>query len=140
MCRLWQILRSSAYFMYLLTLIILFTNIFVSLYSNSFSFQNTSPLIARNNRFQKSSKLDQILYLVFLWKILYENRPILSQVRCNLNNLVINYKTWNRYSETFNYKNLNSCNSHSIIIKMVSRIVFVCSINTFDKKMSSNTL
>lgn len=119
--------------------IILFTNIFVSLYSNSSSFQNTSPSIARNNRFQKSSKLDQSVSRI-LMKILYENHPILSQVRCNLNNLVINYKTWNRYSETFNYKNLNSCNFHSIIIKMVSRIVFVCSINTFDKKMSSNTL
>lgn len=119
--------------------IISFTNIFVSLYSNFSSFQNTSPSIARNNRFQKSSKLDQSVSRI-LMKILYENHPILSQVRCNLNNLVINYKTWNRYSETFNYKNLNSCNSHSIIIKMVSRIVFVCSINTFDKKMSSNTL
>lgn len=119
--------------------IILFTNIFVSLYSNFSSFQNTSPSIARNNRFQKSSKLDQSVSRI-LMKILYENHPILSQVRCTLNNLVINYKTWNRYSETFNYKNLNSYNSHSIIIKMVSRIVFVCSINTFDKKMSSNTL
>lgn len=119
--------------------IILFTNIFVSLYSNFSSFQNTSPSIARNNRFQKSSKLDQSVSRI-LMKILYENHPILSQARCNLNNLVINYKTWNRYSETFNYKNLNSCNSHSIITKMVSRIVFVCSINTFDKKMSSNTL
>lgn len=48
-------------------------------------------------------------------KILYENRPILSQVRCNLNNLVINYKTWNRYSETFNYKNLNSSNYKNLI-------------------------
>lgn len=122
-----------------INVIILFTNIFVSLYSNSSSFQNTSPSIARNNRFQKSSKLDQSVSRI-LMKILYENHPILSQARCNLNNLVINYKTWNRYSETFNYKNLNSCNSHSIIIKMVSRIVFVCSINTFDKKMSSNTL
>lgn len=121
-----------------INVIILFTNIFVSLYSNSSSFQNTSPSIARNNRFQKSSKLDQSVSRI-LMKILYENHPILSQVRCNLNNLVINYKTWNRYSETFNYKNLNSCNSHSVIIKM-SRIVFVCSINTFDKKMSSNTL
>lgn len=122
-----------------INVIILFTNIFVSLYSNSSSFQNTSPSIARNNRFQKSSKLHQSVSRI-LMKILYENHPILSQVRCNLNNLVINYKIWNRYSETFNYKNLNSCNSHSIIIKMVSRIVFVCSINTFDKKMSSNTL
>lgn len=122
-----------------INVIILFTNIFVSIYSNSSSFQNTSPSIARNNRFQKSSKLDQSVSRI-LMKILYENHPILSQVRCNLNNLVINYKTWNRYSETFNYKNLNSYNSHSIIIKMVSRIVFVCSINTFDKKMSSNTL
>lgn len=119
--------------------IILFTNIFVSIYSNSSSFQNTSPSIARNNRFQKSSKLDQSVSRI-LMKILYENHPILSQARCNLNNLVINYKTWNRYSETFNYKNLNSCNSHSIIIKMVSRIVFVCSIKTFDNKMSSNML
>lgn len=119
--------------------IILFTNIFVSIYSNSSSFQNTSPSIARNNRFQKSSKLDQSVSRI-LMKILYENHPILSQARYNLNNLVINYKTWNRYSETFNYKNLNSCNSHSIIIKMVSRIVFVRSIKTFDNKMSSNTL
>lgn len=101
-----------------INVIILFTNIFVSLYSNFSSFQNTSPSIARNNRFQKSSKLDQSVSRI-LMKILYENHPILSQARCNLNNLVINYKTWNRYSETFNYKNLNSCNSHSIITKMV---------------------
>lgn len=45
----------------------------------------------------------------------------------------------NRYSETFNYKNLNSLISliipHSIIIKMCQRFLFVW--DTLDKKLSS---
>lgn len=45
--------------------IILSTNILVFFYSNSSSFQNTSPSIARNNCFQKSSKLDQIISYFF---------------------------------------------------------------------------
>lgn len=45
--------------------IILSTNILIFFYSNSSSFQNTSPSIARNNCFQKSSKLDQIISYFF---------------------------------------------------------------------------